>query len=278
MTPPRPRRDAFFLNTGSDRRFCLVTHAAGPCRGAVLHVPPFAEEMNRSRRMTTLAAQAFAQQGWTVMQLDLHGCGDSEGDFVDASWESWQQDLDRAQAWLTHNLAPAVIGLWSLRAGSLLASSWLQTRQASLPWLAWQPVIQGQTYLTQFLRIRLGADLADSGLARGVLSSLRAKLQAGEPVSVGGYGLSAALAKGLESSRLVLHDRLQAPMSVMEVAAHPPPELTPATATWLARASEAGHRCEGLAVTGQKFWQSAETETAENLIPPSLEVLQTWLR
>ncbi|MBH1986570.1 MAG: hydrolase 2, exosortase A system-associated [Burkholderiales bacterium] len=272
-----PKRDACFLGEHEERRFCLFTHAMGRPRGAILYVHPFAEELNRSRRMVALATQAFAQQGWSVLQMDLRGCGDSEGDFSDACWDSWLADLDRAHAWLNTHLAhggPTV--LWSLRAGSLLASSWLAQRGLSLPWLAWQPVFQGAQYLTQFLRIRLGADLASSSQSGNVLAELRAALKGGETVSVGGYGLSAALARGLEGSSFALHPGFHAPVSVIEVASGEPPELPPATSNWLNKARQAGHACEGVATSGNRFWQSAEVEVALDMIAPSQAALQGW--
>ena len=156
-----PLREAFFLGTGADRRFCLLTRPEGAVLGAIVYLHPFAEELNRSRRMVSLAAMAFARQGWMVMQMDAHGCGDSEGDFGDASWDSWLADIDRARTWLAERSNGPTV-LWTLRTGGLLAASWIATRQMALPLLAWQPVLNGKQYLTQFLRIRLGADLAQS--------------------------------------------------------------------------------------------------------------------
>ena len=280
MTLVFPKRDACFLGDHEERRFCLFTHAMGRPRGTILYVHPFAEELNRSRRMVALATKAFAQQGWSVLQMDLRGCGDSEGDFSDACWDSWLADLDRAHAWLDafkaqHDLRGPTV-LWSLRAGSLLAASWLAQRGLSLPWLAWQPVLQGAPYLTQFLRIRLGADLASSSQSGNVLAELRAALKRGETVSVGGYGLSAALAGGLESSGLALHAGFQSPLCVIEVGSGAAPELSPATSTWLDKARRAGHTCEGVATSGNRFWQSAEIELALDMIAPSQTALQGW--
>ncbi len=277
MSPAPARRDAFFLGDKDDARFCLVTHACAPePRGALLFVHPFAEEMNRSRRMVNLAAQAFAVEGWTVMQTDLHGCGDSAGDFGDASWASWLHDLDQAHAWLQQQVAKP-IALWSLRAGSLLAADWLDSRKMALPHLCWQPVLSGSQYLTQFLRIRLGADLAASSQSSQVLGGLRNALKAGEPISVGGYWLNADLAQALEQSHL------RAPaaaagtrLTLFEVSSGDVPGLTPATTNWLQKASIAGHAVSGQAVSGAKFWQSAEVETAPELIPASLQAMRSW--
>lgn len=272
------QREAFFLGDGADRRFCLVTRPDGPPRGAILHVPAFAEELNRSRRMVALAAQRFAQEGWLVMQIDLQGCGDSEGNFGDASWNEWLRDLDRAHQWLqTQSQGP--LALWSLRAGSLLASQWLSLPSSpKLPVLAWQPILSGKQYLTQFLRIKLGADLADSNQARGLLSQIRQNLQDGQSVLVGGYLLQPALVEGLEASTFALSGEHGAKLAILEVAAGERLELTPATDNWADKARAQGLSCEAQAIPGPKFWQSAEIEVAPELLPASVSALGAILQ
>ena len=99
--------DAFYLPATTGQRFCLFHQPDGrrAWRGAVVYVHPFAEEMNRSRRMAALQARALAAAGFAVLQIDLHGCGDSSGDFGDASWEGWIEDVRLAAAWLRERSA-----------------------------------------------------------------------------------------------------------------------------------------------------------------------------
>ena len=78
--------EAFFLaadNGRAGQRLCIhhPPRRGEPARGAVLHLHAFAEEMNKSRRMVALQARALAEAGFAVLQIDLHGCGDSGGDF-----------------------------------------------------------------------------------------------------------------------------------------------------------------------------------------------------
>ena len=116
-SPARAHAEPFFLESAPGRRFCLFHPPAGACRGAVLYVHPFAEEMNKSRRMAALQARALAAAGYGVLQIDLHGCGDSDGGFGEARWEQWHADLAAARAWLddTHRaLASASARVWAL--------------------------------------------------------------------------------------------------------------------------------------------------------------------
>ncbi|WP_229425321.1 hypothetical protein [Massilia sp. Se16.2.3] len=105
--PARAPADAFFLDTQGGRRFCLYHAPIGECRGALVYVHPFAEEMNRSRRMAALQARALAARGIGVLQLDLHGCGDSVGDFGDAT--------GMAGCATSHSRAPGSKKSWAAR-------------------------------------------------------------------------------------------------------------------------------------------------------------------
>lgn len=190
----------FFLDAAPGKRYCLY-HAPDPavgCRGALIYVHPFAEEMNKSRRMAALQARKFAQSGYAVLQIDLFGCGDSSGDFADARWDIWKQDLVAAHAWL-HSETRMPVSLWGLRLGALLAldfASEFPTMINAL--LLWQPVLRGDGFLTQFLRLQLAADML-AGQAQGDSGTraLRDQLLAGEQVEIAGYALAPALAQSI---------------------------------------------------------------------------------
>ncbi|HEX6736185.1 MAG TPA: hydrolase 2, exosortase A system-associated, partial [Azonexus sp.] len=83
-----------FLTVHGGQRFCLFHPAQdGVAKGAVLYLHPFAEEMNKARRMAALQSRALAAAGYDVLQFDLLGCGDSSGDFADATWPAWREDV-----------------------------------------------------------------------------------------------------------------------------------------------------------------------------------------
>jgi alpha-beta hydrolase superfamily lysophospholipase len=111
---------AFFLDRDEHSSCLLFSPPAGlPRAGAVVHVPAFAEEMNKSRRAVANAARAMAGRGWQVLVFDLHGTGDSSGDFGDATWSGWLEDLRAAIGWLREHAASEPV-LWGLRSGCLL--------------------------------------------------------------------------------------------------------------------------------------------------------------
>ncbi|MBI2381184.1 MAG: hydrolase 2, exosortase A system-associated [Gammaproteobacteria bacterium] len=192
-------RTAFFLDTPAGPCFALA-HRPPDARGAVLLVPPFAEELNKSRRMLTLAGEALAAAGLASLLPDLQGTGDSAGDFADARWTHWLADLDRAAAWLDTQSLP-LAGILALRGGALLAADWLATREHAIPkLLLWQPVLSGETWLTQFLRLRSAA--AKFAGRDEPVKALRQRLAQGETLEVAGYGLAPELAAALDAQRL----------------------------------------------------------------------------
>ena len=202
--PQAQLQEPFFLPVAPGQRFCLFHPAQGACRGAVLYLHPFADEMNKSRRMAALQARALARAGIAVLQIDLYGCGDSSGEFAEASWAAWTADAAAACQWLAGR-SGAPVTLLGLRLGATLALD--VAREAACPLkqlVLWSPVINGKQYLTQYLRLlTANAMLADSGdkpaEAKGEsTSTLRNELLGGRMLEVAGYELSPALAAAID--------------------------------------------------------------------------------
>jgi exosortase A-associated hydrolase 2 len=274
MHPIQP----FFLEPGTGRgqRFCLF-HAARPgvpARGRVLHVHAFAEELNKSRRMSALQARALAEAGYAVLQIDLLGCGDSSGEFSDASWQDWLDDLLSAQAWLSAR-AQGPLWLWGQRAGCLLANALAERLDEPCQLLYWQPPASGKLLLQQFLRLKLAAGLMDGGAA-GAMQALKAEIATGATVEIAGYGLSATLATALEQASLQPPGR-PCRAHWLELGAQAEPALLPALSTLAERWRAAGCELQTHALQGPAFWQTSEIEEAPALIAASLDAMRGTL-
>lgn len=260
--------EPFFLDAPAGRRFCLFHPARGACRAALVYVPPFAEEMNRARRMAAVSARALSAQGIAVLLLDLHGCGDSAGEFTDASWDSWLEDISVARTWLEARTGLCA-GLWGLRLGGLLAAAAAQ-RAATPPQrlLLWQPVTSGLPHLNQFLRLRLAADMLQAGEHDG-MDALRQRLAQDETLEIAGYELTARLAQEIAAADAGM---LTPPCRVdwFELAAAPDRPLPPAASRlatiWRAR----GARVHLKMVEGPQFWTMPEVTEAPALLDASL--------
>lgn len=263
--------DVFFLPAGSEQRLCLFHAPAGAPRSRVLYLHPFAEEMNKSRRMAALACRALAAAGHAVLQIDLRGCGDSSADFGDATWADWQADVRLALDWLDRRMPEAhdaPLWLWGLRAGALLAAGdWGRP----VNHLFWQPMTNGKLALQQFLRLKLAAEMA-SGASKGLMDQMKAELAAGRAVDIAGYRLGAGLASGLEGARL---SPAGTPGRVewLELSTREDAVLTPVSEQALQGWRDAGWAVRSRIVQGPGFWATSEIELAPALIDRTVEAL-----
>ena len=240
-----------------------------PVRGTVILAPPFAEEMNKSRRMVAETARALAGDGWRVVRPDLHGCGDSSGDFGDASWSDWVDDLRRSLG----DAAGGELWLWGLRAGALLLPPLLAAAPAA-KLLLWQPALSGSLVLNQFLRLKTVGALTGPAMAPDRKDLLH-RLTRGESIEVAGYRLSPAVAAGLDAARLELPASYRGRVIWLELGADEGPVLSPATS----KTVDAWRRL-GLSVTaeclgGLQFWQTTEISEVPQLLERTRLLLAT---
>jgi exosortase A-associated hydrolase 2 len=266
--------EPFFLPVGPGRRFCVFRGPApgSPCRRAFVHVPAFAEEMNKSRRMTAMQARAFAEQGIATVQIDLFGTGDSDGDFRDARWDIWAKDVIAAAEWLRRR-AECEVGLWGLRLGALLAAEVLhEGGMRSDTLVLWQPVTSGELFLTQFLRLKVASAMLAGDTAGADTRRMRESLARGEPLEIGGYELSPELAKALDSRRLAaLSPAAITKCTWLEVSTAAGDEPSPASRRVLAAWHDAGVTANVRSVAGEPFWATTEIVENSTLIDETLK-------
>jgi exosortase A-associated hydrolase 2 len=262
------QREALFLQSSEaagGRRFAIHHAPRGPARAAVVHLHAFAEEMNKSRRMVALASRALAEAGCAVLQVDLAGCGDSSGEFSEATWDGWCTDALDAARWLTERHA-APLWLWGHRAGCLLAAQAARRMAAPCHLLFWQPSVNGKAVLQQFLRLKAAAQM-QSGSGSGAVQALKQALAEGQAVEIAGYELGAAVANGLEQASLEPPPgRDGARLAWLEVTQRDPAALLPASVPALAKWRAAGWEASDQVLAGPSFWQTVEVEEAPALV------------
>jgi exosortase A-associated hydrolase 2 len=238
----------------------------------VLFVHAFAEEMHKSRRMAALQSRALSARGFDVLQVDLLGCGDSSGDFSDAGWDDWLEDVRLGTRALAAR-SGAPLWLWGHRTGCLLACAHASACGRPAQLLLWQPVTAGAHFLNQFLRMRVMAQNSKAGReARADTRMLREQLVSGRSVEVAGYVLSPRLAAGLDRAELA------APPPGSRVCwidvVHAPNVPAPDVSCRLTHAwSQAGITVAHHTVPGLPFWQTQEISECEPLIAQSLQSL-----
>lgn len=263
---------AFFLATETGARFCLFHASQHPSpKGRVLYLHPFAEELNSTRRVVAQQARALAQAGYDVLQIDLLGCGDSEGDFSDATWAAWLQDAHHALQWLQER-SHGALWLWGMRSGALLAAELASHLAEPTHLLFWQPVASGQQQLQQFLRLHAAGQWLQAGQ---VHKSQPAQLLAqGQPVHIAGYTVSPALAQGLACAQLHPPPNRPAGRLVwLELSAHPRACFSPAATAHLHAWRQAGWQVVAKIMVGPAFWQVVGMDEAPTLVQATLQAM-----
>ena len=244
-------------------------------RGDAMVVPAFAEEMNRCRSMVTFQAQALAALGIGTLVLDMHGTGCSAGEFNEGAWEGWRDDMRLGIAWLRQHGNGCRL-LLGVRLGALMAAELAADDPAIDQLLLWVPVVAGKAYWTQFLRIRIAADMA---LPNGVKSTeeLRRQSAEGQVVEASGYLVGPALAQQLD--RLAMPDaaRLQGKqVAWLEVVANAEASVPRANAKQAEDWRAKGVAIQQQQVVGPAFWQVHERDVAPDLITASTAAVAAW--
>jgi exosortase A-associated hydrolase 2 len=257
--------EPFFLETDSKRLFCVFFPPAGEARGNYLFVPPFAEEMNRCRSMVAMQSRALCNNGFGVLLVDLFGTGDSSGEFGEATWASWKESLNAGCRWLAAKPGPRR-GVWGLRLGALLAAEMVNDGLEADHLLFWQPVVNGKTMLTQFLRIKVAASM-DLNVDAPSTDAMRAQFKAGSSVEIGGYELNPELALAIDAAILAEGRGFRGlRVEWLETSAVADATLAPASSKAVAALRESGARVEASVHEGPPFWQLHERSLAPRLI------------
>lgn len=242
--------------------------------GDVLVVPAFGEEMHRCRSMVSMQARELAKIGIGTLVLDPLGTGDSAGEFGEANWAIWQEDLRAGIRWLRVQ-GNGCRTLWGIRLGAIMAAE-LAVEDAGIErLLLWQPVVDGRQFLTQFLRIRIAAEIEQSGGAKST-DSLRNLAATAGSVDVSGYRLNGRLVQDLDNLRLPDSERLaHIEVSWCEVLPAADSNVQRANAKALEEWQQGGVKVKLARVVGPSFWQVHERATVPELLAVTTRFMLT---
>ncbi len=262
-----------FLDSACGSIFLRLMGPAGqvPEHWVVL-IPPFAEEMNKSRRMLGLVSRALSRHGIGAVILDLFGTGDSQGDFSEARVDVWRRDITQVVAWLREVGATRVQAL-CVRLGALLALDAYCHRELALDGMIfWSPVPSGQLAMTQFLRLRMAAGLLGSEGAKETTSDLRAILAEGQSLEVAGYELSSGLFGDINALRLDVAEIADLPpIYWLDVVQDASRGVLPASQRVVNAWTEKGVHVEADCVEGDAFWGTQEISEVPALIDKTIQ-------
>ena len=272
---PRP----FFLPGNAGRIFAVYHEPVGDIApwGNVLVIPAFNEEMNRCRSMVTIQAQALAQLGVGTLVIDLYGTGESDGEYGDARWDVWIENVRQGIEWL-ETQPGGCVGILGIRLGVPLALAALQqhgnkSRPRTL--IAWQPVADGKTYFTQFMRMRIAANMDRTDIPKETTGGMRALLSDGQSIEVAGYEIHPELATAIDSLRLV---ELMPPESVstvwFEKGMGEENSISPASQKLLEAWQLAGKTAAVAVFDGPAFWALHDRFLALDLVKKTADWVQ----
>ncbi len=263
-----------FLTLNGRRLFALQIEPTGPCHGAVLYLPPFAEEMNRCRSHVVAQARAMAATGLRCLLLDPFGTGESDGRISDANWQLWLDDAIAATRWLAA-IGPQPITVWGLRTGALLACDVAASAQVQVSQLLlWQPVVDGKLFINQYLRLRIASQMV-SATERETTEQIRSRLAAGEVIEVAGYPLTGSMADSIGARQL--HGRglpTSTRVAWLEVVAKAEQPMLPASRRVLDALLAQGLPVRSSTVACPMIWQLHERADAPALVAATLALLQ----
>jgi exosortase A-associated hydrolase 2 len=257
-----------FIDGGHGRLFCTLRLPS--CRGqsAIMVVPAFGDEMNKTRRMLTETAKELSESGIAVVIPDLFGTGDSGGSFAEASWATWISDLSTVAEWASSERL-SIRGLVAVRTGALLAAEFAKSyaRGSIVATVFWQPVTRGSVFVRQSLRVRTLATAVNSG-AREIVDELIARIRDGEVIFAGGYPFTKATIEPLMAADLshLVCDELGDLHGV---------EVTRIQERCGDYAEVFGARhLAGIRYLGEPYWNSTETVCDINVVARTAELLR----
>jgi exosortase A-associated hydrolase 2 len=259
----------FFLSSRHGPLFCRYSPAESISeRNAVVHVPAFGEEMNKSRRMISLQVDHFNAAGYAVLVFDLYGTGDSGGDFGEATWAIWLDNLQDVVAWVKEQGIESV-DFWSLRLGGLLAIDFISRNPGLVSrLLLWHPVLNGETFLTQFLRLRVAAAMISDVRPPEKTGDLKMQLVQGQAIEVVGYQLDPELA--LPMMKVTIEPEKLTSLSsvaVFELVANVDALPVMANQQFIDKLLARGIDATVTKVIGEQFWSSQEITIVPALLP-----------
>lgn len=264
---------SYFAGTAG-RLFVLKLSAADKNAGdrpAVVYFPPFAEEMNKARRQVFLQAGALARLGFTVLLVDPYGTGDSAGDFSQARWGIWRADALACIEMLRGEGSESIV-FWGLRIGAVLA---VETAIASgvdaAGFLLWQPVTEGRSAISQFLRLRVAAEMADGGQGTSV-EALRRQAERDGQIEIAGYTLAHELLRELDALSLEhLAPPCGSPVTWIEISRTAAGAPGAAGRKLIERWISSGVDVRFRAVGGDRFWSTVEVTVIPELIETTVD-------
>ena len=216
--------------------------------------------MNKSRRLVWAAGRQLAERGYLVIVPDLFGTGDSEGNFEDASWNTWLLDLQRTVRWL-QTIEVAQISVLAVRFGACFLSSIVEFVDLERV-VAWQPPRSGSEILRSMARAK-ALNMRMAGQVGTSTSGLLDQLYAGgQPLELAGYAIPPQLAVDVRDATFS-HEKLSVRDRSLVVLFQ---KDRPHSDAVHDSAQDVSHDRPEAYIGGERFWLSMEPGPNDELV------------
>ncbi|MEK7792479.1 MAG: hydrolase 2, exosortase A system-associated, partial [Pseudomonadota bacterium] len=158
--------------------------------------------------------------------------------------------------------------LWGCRLGALLALDFAGSVVYHINnILLWQPILNGQSFLTQFLRLELASKIfsPDSQEINSV-SLLRNTLANGKVLEIAGYELSPELTGAIDRLKINDFNPTNHAIHWIEVVADINQPISSAKINIMGKWKKGGNTVEITQVSCLPFWVTQEISECQNLI------------
>ena len=192
-----------YLQSSQNSQIFLVHYSpveAAATNRAVILIPPFAEEMNRSKRMYVLCARLLANHGFDAICFDYSGTGDSQGNWGDYSYSDWLTNLQDVYKYVYKDIPN--ISVIALRFGALLAVDSIAKGDIEInQCVLWDPVDNGEALTRQLIRTKIATAMASQS-KKITTQQVRDEIDQLGYLEVGGYHVPASLIDEIDGKKI----------------------------------------------------------------------------
>ena len=152
----------YYIIRGNKNIFAVL-HTPGSVinKKGIIFLHPYAEEKQYVDRIFVHFARLLCSRGYFVMRFDFYGCGDSEGNFEELTFESQISDIQSISNQFIRDTGIGEISLFGVRLGASIAIQYAGIDKNINNLILWSPIVNGAEYAATLLRNKIFASFAE---------------------------------------------------------------------------------------------------------------------
>jgi pimeloyl-ACP methyl ester carboxylesterase len=148
---PTEIRESFFFGEDKKRLFgCCHKPRSNKFRDCnIVLCYPIGQEYIRAHRTFVQLGARLSAVGFPVLRFDYYGCGDSEGNFGEASITRWMEDISSAVNEMRDRTHIEKVCLLGLRLGGSLSMMYASKDDGIDGLILWNPIVSGRNHIRE---------------------------------------------------------------------------------------------------------------------------------